>query len=425
MPQKPTAYKTHIILLSILLLSACVRPDNSPSPFDSLITDEPQEKALPDSPVSGPDFYIIPDSELVFSPSTVGFSIPDTISQQHGFLSDYEELIDDDLFSGTEIVDRVSREYSVHPRLLLAILEMRSGWVSSSNGTDLSPYPIYSDASSLAPLFTQLSWAADILNRGFYSRRVGGLPVIWTTDGVEVHVPDSVNDATAAVQYFLGQLMGYYDWQAAVGPLGLFTQYAALFGNPHSFGAATLNPVGLSQPELSLPFSAGESWFFTSGPHSAWGTGAAWAALDLAPDEDGIGCFQSVSWVTAVADGIIARVGDGIVVQDLDGDGEEGTGWTILYMHIAEEDKVEEGVYLKQGDRIGHPSCEGGPSSGTHLHLARRYNGEWIPADQNIPFVLSGWISRGDAVEYDGRLIHGQIEIEASGFPTDENKIFH
>jgi murein DD-endopeptidase MepM/ murein hydrolase activator NlpD len=84
---------------------------------------------------------------------------------------------------------------------------------------------------------------------------------------------------------------------------------------------------------------------------------------------------------------------------------------------------VQLGQELKAGERIGHPSCAGGPSTGSHLHLARRYNGEWIPADQDIPFNISGWISRGDGLEYDGTLTKGAIEIEASGYPTDENKI--
>ena len=126
----------------MLFLSACVRPDNSPSPFDSLSTGEPQVQALPDSPVDGPDFNIIPDSELVFSPTAIGFSIPETVSQENGFLSGYEELIDGERFSGAEIVKRVSREYSVHPRLLLAVLEMMSGWVRSADANDLLPYPI-------------------------------------------------------------------------------------------------------------------------------------------------------------------------------------------------------------------------------------------------------------------------------------------
>jgi hypothetical protein len=52
---------------------------------------------------------------------------------------------------------------------------------------------------------------------------------------------------------------------------------------------------------------------------------------------------------------------------------------------------VAAGTYLKTGDRVGHPSCEGGVTDGTHVHIARRYNGEWIAADGAIPFVLSNW----------------------------------
>jgi hypothetical protein len=65
------------------------------------------------------------------------------------------------------------------------------------------------------------------------------------------------------------------------------------------------------------------------------------------------------------------------------------------------------------GQPIGHPSCEGGVSNATHLHLARRYNGEWIPSDGNIPFVLDGWVSSGNGIEYDGFLTRGADRIEA------------
>ena len=44
---------------------------------------------------------------------------------------------------------------------------------------------------------------------------------------------------------------------------------------------------------------------------------------------------------------------------------------------------------VETDDRIGHASCEGGVSTGTHLHFARKYNGEWVLADGPLPFVLS------------------------------------
>ena len=80
--------------------------------------------------------------------------------------------------------------------------------------------------------------------------------------------------------------------------------------------------------------------------------------------------------------------------------------------------RVAGGIYLKAGDRIGHPSCEGGVSNGTHVHLARRYNGEWIPADQvnsgnALPFIMDGWVSSGNGLEYDGYLERDGESIEA------------
>jgi hypothetical protein len=125
-----------------------------------------------------------------------------------------------------------------------------------------------------------------------------------------------------------------------------------------------------------------------------------------------------------MADGLVIRSYQGAVVQDLDGDGKEQTGWTILYMHIAAEDRVPVGTYLHAGDRIGHPSCEGGYSTGTHTHLARRYNGEWIPADGPVPFNMDGWVATGTGIEYDGYLIRNEQSIYAWNGRTEANQIW-
>jgi LasA protease len=112
------------------------------------------------------------------------------------------------------------------------------------------------------------------------------------------------------------------------------------------------------------------------------------------------------------------------VIQDLDGDGVWQNGWSIFYMHIATERRVKAGTYLEAGDRIGHPSCEGGFSSGTHLHIARRYNGEWIAADDEaLPFVMDGWVASGYGVEYNGYLTQGDQVLEAWNGRTATNAI--
>jgi murein DD-endopeptidase MepM/ murein hydrolase activator NlpD len=93
-------------------------------------------------------------------------------------------------------------------------------------------------------------------------------------------------------------------------------------------------------------------------------------------------------------------------------------------MHIASRDRVTPGTIVRAGERIGHPSCEGGFSTGTHLHIARKYNGEWIPADQgNIPFVMDGWTSIGSGYVYDGWLVNENLSVIADNGRSEENEI--
>jgi murein DD-endopeptidase MepM/ murein hydrolase activator NlpD len=171
---------------------------------------------------------------------------------------------------------------------------------------------------------------------------------------------------------------------------------------------------GLNQPAMILPFQVEREWSFTSGPHQAWETEGALAALDFAPASERYGCEPSAAWVLAVADGLVVRSEHNALVLDLDGDGFEGTGWAVLYMHLADFQRVEEGAFLHRGDPVGHPSCEGGPADGTHVHLARKFNGEWIAAGGPLPFVMSGWVAHAGYRPYDGSLTRGDRVVLAN-----------
>lgn len=372
----------------------------------------------------GPGFKILPDSELVNGPVNILFDIEAFVQDQGGFLTSYKEELDERSLSGAQIVQRIAQDYSVNPRLLLAVLEHQSGWL-----TDPSPkkaeqqYPLGLPDPQRKGLYRQLAWAANNLNRGYYLWRVSGTATWLLGDGNVVPVDPTINAGTAAVQQMYAMLYGQDEWLQAVSEDGLFSTYSELFGYPFDYAIEPQLPPDLSQPLMQLPFEPARTWAFTGGPHGGWGDGAAWAALDFGPPGDSVGCVQSDDWVVAVADGQILRAENGAVIQDLDGDGMEQTGWAVLYMHIETRDRVEPGVYLGAGERIGHPSCEGGVSSGTHLHLARKYNGEWIPADQDNPFVLDGWTSRSTGTEYDGFLVRGVQEIEAYAGNSPENEI--
>ena len=103
-----------------------------------------------------------------------------------------------------------------------------------------------------------------------------------------------------------------------------------------------------------------------------------------------------------------------MIFLDLDGDGDERTGWNILYLHVASKERAPTGQVVKAGDPVGFPSCEGGRTTGTHVHIARKYNGEWIIADGPIPFTLEGWVVHNGDQPYQGTLTKGGLVVIAS-----------
>jgi LasA protease len=126
--------------------------------------------------------------------------------------------------------------------------------------------------------------------------------------------------------------------------------------------------------------------------------------------------------VVAAATGLIVRAEGGAIVEDLDGDGNEQTGWNILYMHINGM-AVKAGDWVETSDYLGHPSCEGGIATGTHMHIARKYNGEWISADGPLPFVLSGWTVHAGSKPYIGTMTRGNDTVTSSDFGSYESLI--
>ncbi len=298
--------------------------------------------------------------------------------------------------------------------LLIALLEYQSGWVTQPEPEPSTlDFPMGWRDARRAGLYRQLAWAANELNLGYYLWRVNGIGSWILADGGVVPIDPTINAGTAGVQQFFANLYSRPEWETAVTLRGLFATYISLFGYPFDLAIEPLVPPDLAQPPLQLPFEPNRAWAFTGGPHGGFDTGSAWAALDFAPPGEPRGCVLNYDWVVAVADGPIIRAEHGAVVQDLDQDGYEQTGWTILYLHVDRSERVQAGEYLRAGDRIGHTSCEGGYSSGTHLHIARRFNGEWIPADQSVPFVLDGWTSIGAGFQYNGYLQRGGSTIEA------------
>jgi LasA protease len=273
-------------------------------------------------------------------------------------------------------------------------------------------YPVGFVVSKYEGVYKQLILTQRQLTVGYYGWRTGA----FTTLPSGLRVYPELNAGSVAVQHLFSILYKDASWRNALYGSGNFIDlHTDMFGDPWQRAAQIepLLPAGLTQPPLELPFPRGEAWNLTGGPHAAWGIGSAQGGLDFAPSRPARGCTASDSWATAAAAGVVTRSGNGIVVLDLDGDGYEQTGWSLMYLHIASQNRAPAGARLNVDDPIGHPSCEGGVSTGTHIHLARKYNGEWIAADGPLPFVLSGWVAFAGEKNYQGGLIKGNEIITA------------
>ena len=389
-----------------------------------------QRLKLPGEPVdTTPGRRLLPDHLLYRSGSARDFDIAHFIASQPGRLRDLSSVIVsrgragetiETRYPAGQIIERVSLEYSVDPRLLLALLDYRAGLLSEPGGDDsLQLYPFISMENGAginrAGLYAQLSWMADQLNYGFYSAKYRGRTTLEFADGSRLQFHPDLNPGSIALQHALAQFSDIETWRRDIGEAGFAASYRRYFGDPFAVSAPDA-AAPLNQPQLQLPFRQGEIWRFTGGFHGGWGNGSAWSAIDFAPpfEEDRpYACFTSSVPLTAVARGIIARLDDGVVVLDLDMDGDEASGWTILYLHITRLDSLREGQVVNAGEALGYTSCLGGYSTATHLHIARRYNGEWIPADCPAcadpppPFVIGGWRVVGLPGQlYQGYLLH-------------------
>lgn len=366
-------------------------------------------------PGRAPGDNLVPDSEVVYGPAYAGFDVNAFAGKFGGFLTRYAETVEGTSMTGPQIVQLVAGRFSVGPRVLLAILEMQSGWVTGHPANDTqASYPMGYANPRWVGLYRQLWFAADKLNEGYYGKVYKTFDSMTLPDGTRLAVSNHVNPGTLALQDLFAYEGGYAAWSRQIGKNGFSATYRKLFGDPFAHAIEPLVPADLVQPQFRLPFQDGHTWFFVGGPHGGWADGSAWAAIDLAPLSGHGTCWPSGEWAVAVAPGRIVTSEKGRVIENLQGRDFQGYGWSVMYMHMGSDGRASVGAQVKTGDDIGHPSCEGGAAQADHLHIARLYNGQWIAAaDRRWPLNIGGWQVSGGANQYDGTLTRSGEEIDA------------
>lgn len=168
-------------------------------------------------------------------------------------------------------------------------------------------------------------------------------------------------------------------------------------------------------PRFQLPWPTGQSWFFTNGPHKAWGAGTPWGALDFQPPNS-IGCspMEATSWwARPVAQGKVTLVDTNRIEIDHE------NGWQTMYYHISDI-KVAVNQRVDVGTDLGRPSCyPAGSATGRGIHLAIKRDGSWIDF-RTVPVNLSGWSAKSDGTEGGGTMVRGTTTTAIYGLLTND-----
>jgi len=225
---------------------------------------------------------LVADTELVYGPTLYGFDVEQFVSERGGYLASYTEVVNGETLTGAELVNAVAEDYSVGPRVLLALIEAHSGWVTQPRpDPGLAPLD-----QPVAALGDALAMAADELNSGYYGYKYDDRRQITLADGSSLLIPDT-NPGTFAVLAATWRGATWHTWGGMEGPSRFSVAWSALFGDPYDMVVTEAVPSELRYVDLELPIEEGLMWYLTAGPHSPRGAGAARAAIDLSPPPGG------------------------------------------------------------------------------------------------------------------------------------------
>ncbi len=125
----------------------------------------------------GTSYQIIPDSLFINGPAQRDFDAVKFVDSQPGWLKNHVEYIGDQNRRGGEIINFVATNYSVSPRVLLALAEYQTGALSNPQPPDpADPYLLGMDGFRSQGFYRQMAWASDLLNNYFWQ----DFQVVWT-----------------------------------------------------------------------------------------------------------------------------------------------------------------------------------------------------------------------------------------------------
>jgi hypothetical protein len=380
------------------------------------------------SPVSAapiPPEPLISNDLFLYSQTVVDFDTQAFLDGQNSPLKDYAEQIDGERWSAADSIEYLAALNGLNPQVILVMLEAQAGLLTRASA-----------GISDEGFYIQVKELAEALVVPYYARRDTGIAALTLKSGQARQVSETLNAGSYAVMAALAQTLPAAQWkQWVTSSSPLFKQtFTAYFGDSlltadpaASEPGAAVVPTG-----FSLPFPVGETWYYTSGPHSynggvvgcTSGSGCPrpWSSIDLAPPES-IACpggaFPANRWIVAPWGGKVVKSQKALVVID------HQNGWMTYYSHVATTDRRALGD-INQNNHIGHPSCEVEPygkTNGVHLHFGLYKTGSGFVNIDGL--TLTGWMI-GESTHYNGSMSRsGQTRSAETGRHTGLNDILN
>jgi LasA protease len=331
-----------------------------------------------------PDGYSsrwLDDADFLYGPRLLDFNLNAFLEQNAPHLVPYSTLINH--WCGL---------YSISPKVLLTVMEMRSSAVSNPAGL-ANPF---AGLAGDGDFDAQLRYTLASLFEDYYAYR----------RAVPQRVPgDGMNAATyALLTFFRGAAtVPAFAAPAIDAPATFATTFGRLF-------PSTLLRAGADAPDtsiaaippstlLQLPWKNGVSWYF-GGVHTTTGNndGSPMSSLDHSKGGQGWGADTSTDYVVAAHPGTVT------VYSSCNVTVTSPSGWSTNYYHLSTL-QVSSGQQVSANQTIGvyannqaQALCDGGSSTGPHVHFSLLNNGEYSPLDG---VSISGYVVHSGRFSYD------------------------
>jgi len=340
---------------------------------------------------------IMADGQFVYGPNANDFNLVGFLEKLESPLLPYSDLI----------LDKATY-YSINPRVLLTILEMSSGSVTTkTKPIDSENLLGYTDIYGLDVQLEELCQSATYAyyHRLYQTDESANFSHVILKSGETKELSEDINAGSLAILIAMAPLSEESEWINITSPekkYGFTQTYLRLFPESDPLDNSN-NVIPKASPPadfLKLPFSGGDTWRLTGGPH-----GDVDEAIDFQPT--GVsGCtIPTNRWATAVAAGNVTSVTCGGCLVRI----SHADSWGSYYYHMANT-QVGTGAIVKD-QNIGNPSqrptCGGtcgtcsGSASGSHVHYALLYNGAFTTI---IGAPFENWIVYKISDDYSGYL---------------------